>query len=352
VRFTAFTPATNPSSRFRDDSHAVRIEGLELAGRVARAQVQVEPPRLRVASVLLVDEDDNALFTSGEAVDVLIRLVNRGGLRTGALRAALSSEDSLVQLLKSEVRFDPLGPGSFSEPSQGRTGFPRLRITPGIRGNRRISLKLEVFDDSLLAAVRQVEFEVLAPVPWVGRVEDEAGQGLADVNLALSALDGSGRFYSDYTDREGRFRFELPPGFYTVALTSVPHRSAPPQNYRIEVSDSTYSILALHSAATAVAQEAAATPQTFALYPAYPNPFNSSTTISFSLPQAGEAELSIYNLLGQRVVVLAQGMQEAGAHTLVWKGRDDQGRELGSGVYVCRLRAGSQVETRKLLLLR
>ena len=108
----------------------------------------------------------------------------------------------------------------------------------------------------------------------------------------------------------------------------------------------------LAEAATAVAEETAAIPQDFALDPNYPNPFNPTTTIRFSLPQAGEAELSLYNLLGQRVATLVKGAQEAGVHTLFWDGRDGQGRELASGVYLYRLQAGVQVETRKLLLLR
>lgn len=62
--------------------------------------------------------------------------------------------------------------------------------------------------------------------------------------------------------------------------------------------------------------------------------------------------LTIYNLLGQRVATLVKGQQEAGPHTLVWDGRDGQGKKLASGVYFYRLQASAQVQTRKLLLLR
>ena len=99
-------------------------------------------------------------------------------------------------------------------------------------------------------------------------------------------------------------------------------------------------------------EEGATAPSIFSLSPNYPNPFNPTTTIRFSLPQAGEAGLSIYNLLGQRMATLVHGVQEAGPHVLQWNGRDDAGRELASGVYFYRLQAGAQVETRKLLLLR
>lgn len=103
---------------------------------------------------------------------------------------------------------------------------------------------------------------------------------------------------------------------------------------------------------TAVEEWAGVLPQRMTLLPAYPNPFNPTTTIHFSLSHAVEAELAIYNLLGQRVATLVKGLQEAGPQVLQWEGRDDAGHELASGVYFCRLQAGTQVETRRLLLLK
>ncbi|MEW6753111.1 MAG: FG-GAP-like repeat-containing protein [Candidatus Latescibacterota bacterium] len=100
----------------------------------------------------------------------------------------------------------------------------------------------------------------------------------------------------------------------------------------------------------------AAVPQALALQPNYPNPFNSGTTLRFDLPQAAAVELAVYNLAGQKVATLVQGEREAGGYTVTWDGRDTAGRPLGSGVYLCQLRASGQargqVDTRKLLLLR
>ncbi|MBI2503069.1 MAG: T9SS type A sorting domain-containing protein [Candidatus Latescibacteria bacterium] len=105
--------------------------------------------------------------------------------------------------------------------------------------------------------------------------------------------------------------------------------------------------------ATAVAEErTAALPQSFTLFQNYPNPFNSSSVIRFSLPASGEVELAVFDLAGQKVAVLAGGMREAGAYTVRWDGRDEQGHELASGVYLYRLQSGAQVETRKLVLAR
>lgn len=80
---------------------------------------------------------------------------------------------------------------------------------------------------------------------------------------------------------------------------------------------------------------------------AFPNPFNPSTSIRFSLPRAGEVSLSIYDLLGEKVTVLVSGYQNAGTHTVQWNAT---GRP--SGVYFYRLNTGEFVETKKLILVR
>ena len=99
--------------------------------------------------------------------------------------------------------------------------------------------------------------------------------------------------------------------------------------------------------------QAASLPLHFGLAQNYPNPFNSSTVIGFDLPHSDEIELSVHNLMGQKVAELIDGLRAAGAYALHWDGRDDGGRELASGVYVYRLQAGNElVETRKMALVR
>ena len=97
----------------------------------------------------------------------------------------------------------------------------------------------------------------------------------------------------------------------------------------------------------------ASLPESFTLGQNYPNPFNSGTVIRFELPASQEVELSVYNMSGQKVATLVQGVRAAGSYAVHWDGADAAGRSLASGMYVYRL-AGSEgpVETRKLLLLR
>ena len=101
-----------------------------------------------------------------------------------------------------------------------------------------------------------------------------------------------------------------------------------------------------------VVEEHNAVPELFSLQQNYPNPFNPSTTISYQLSQTVPVQLTVYNIAGQPVRRLVNEVQLAGVYQVTWDGRDDRDRELASGVYLYRLQAGEQVETRKLVLLR
>ena len=93
-------------------------------------------------------------------------------------------------------------------------------------------------------------------------------------------------------------------------------------------------------------------PTHLALAPAFPNPFNGSTQITYTLAAATPVELRIYNALGQAVRTLLQQQREAGTHQIHWDGKDDQGRALASGTYLLIMRAGAMHQTTKMLLLR
>lgn len=84
----------------------------------------------------------------------------------------------------------------------------------------------------------------------------------------------------------------------------------------------------------------------------YPNPFNPTTTIAFDLAQPGNARLSVYNVKGQLVKVLAAGELGAGSHKLVWDGRDSANRDVSSGVYFYKLQSRGHTYTRKMLLMK
>jgi hypothetical protein len=98
------------------------------------------------------------------------------------------------------------------------------------------------------------------------------------------------------------------------------------------------------SAATAVRLE---TPLVFSLESNYPNPFNPTTTIAFTLPEPETVKLAVFDLQGNAVATLVNGRTEPGRHTAVFDGTG-----LPSGVYFYRLEAGNSTETRQLVLLK
>jgi hypothetical protein len=83
-----------------------------------------------------------------------------------------------------------------------------------------------------------------------------------------------------------------------------------------------------------------------------PNPFNPSTMIYYEIPSAGQVQLEILDLRGRLVRTLVSGRVEAGRHATAWHGVGDDGRRVASGVYLYRLRSGSFVETRSMVLLK
>ena len=93
-------------------------------------------------------------------------------------------------------------------------------------------------------------------------------------------------------------------------------------------------------------------PRQYALFANFPNPFNPSTSIEYALPEAATVELSVFDILGQRVHTLVSGWQVAGFYRLAWDGRNRAYRAVASGVYFYRLETGGGVKVGKLILLR
>jgi hypothetical protein len=84
----------------------------------------------------------------------------------------------------------------------------------------------------------------------------------------------------------------------------------------------------------------------------YPNPFSGTTTIEFATSRSQPVEVAVFNVAGRRVATLVNGRMPDGASRVTWDGRDDDNRPVSSGVYFCRLRAGTEETVAKLILLR
>jgi len=94
------------------------------------------------------------------------------------------------------------------------------------------------------------------------------------------------------------------------------------------------------------------TQPSFALGANVPNPFNPSTTIPYRVSTTSRVHIAVYDASGALVKTLVDGVRGAGAWGVTWNGEDERGKRVASGVYFCRMRAGSFDETRKLVLLK
>jgi flagellar hook assembly protein FlgD len=83
----------------------------------------------------------------------------------------------------------------------------------------------------------------------------------------------------------------------------------------------------------------------------YPNPFNPETTISFSLPAKVKADLSIYNIKGQKVITLVSKQLDKGKHKVVWNGHDENGKSVSSGIYFYKLKTANHTSIIKKCML-
>jgi hypothetical protein len=92
-------------------------------------------------------------------------------------------------------------------------------------------------------------------------------------------------------------------------------------------------------------------PTQFTLLQNYPNPFNPTTRINYNVPEDGNIQMVIYDLMGREVTTLLNQNQKAGSHHLLWNGQNNQGQNVGVGMYFCQLKGKNFTKTIKMLFL-
>ena len=92
-------------------------------------------------------------------------------------------------------------------------------------------------------------------------------------------------------------------------------------------------------------------PYSYMLHQNYPNPFNPNTLIDYNLPQDGFVRISVLDIKGRELSILLEDEQTTGLKSISWRGVDDQGNKLPSGVYICLMTANGYISTKKMILL-
>ena len=242
----------------------------------------------------------------------------------------------------------------FAQPTQ-----MKLRFRAADEGSASL---VEAAVDDLLVRASTVVADVAAPTVAVqspdggvyanGQTLDVAWTAADDVgvvhaNVWLSLDDGA-----TYDQLIGSGPLDGALDWTVDAPVSQPSYDA---RVRVEVLDGQERLAVAESAAfiiepgTTAADEV---PAALVLDQNHPNPFNPQTVIRFSLPRAQDVSLRVYDVQGKLVRTLVDGHQGAGVHEVAWRGRDDRGGEVASGLYFYRLRSDGGDHVRKMTLLK
>lgn len=164
-----------------------------------------------------------------------------------------------------------------------------------------------------------------------------------DLRMELSRDNGATFTILDIAENFGVWSWKVTPPSSPACLIRISNEYAD----ALDTSDQPFSIQYQDDV-----KDRQSPPTAFALLPNYPNPFNSSTTMTVQLPEAADVEAALFNSRGMLVRSWALRATAAGNYTLLWDGRDQNGRESASGIYLCRVKAGNHQAVNRLGLLR
>jgi len=248
---------------------------------------------------------------------------------------------------------------------------PAFYSSTGSTHRWRTATKIEVRGNVVAGIdiyVKPIVRSVLGYTYVSGRVgTSSTGRGLGKFSTAgvtgaiVYAVNGNGAVYGyDVTDENGSYAIAgVAPGSYSLyvdapgyesssTINALPTYSGTDSRTPQPASGVDFILLSV----TSVDEDQPVLPADYVLKQNYPNPFNPTTNIVFSIPQTEKVTLTVYNLLGQKIATLVEGVLPAGVHRVSWSGRDAFGQQMPTGVYLYKLSGSQFSQVKRMVLLK
>ncbi|MBN1352356.1 T9SS type A sorting domain-containing protein [candidate division KSB1 bacterium] len=263
-----------------------------------------------------------------------------------------SMQDTAVTDENGKFYFEGLIPGSYKiVPEAGELGFK-----PGLLNFNMLLFSMK--DQNFVAEdITSPEVKVLAPDGGENLVSGQSDsiRWQASDNIELSSVSlyysidmgATWTLIQNVDPMLTSCHWIVPDVNSTECLVKVKAKDTS-ENPAEDVSDATFTI----TNNSAVMVESGRLPTAFYVHQSYPNPFNPSTEIEFGLKTGSHVLLQIFNVYGQEIETLIDGYQNAGSYRIQWNATDDNGVALPSGIYFYRIRAGADVKSHRMILMR
>jgi len=186
-----------------------------------------------------------------------------------------------------------------------------------------------------------------------GWVRDDNNTGVSEVEVSFNNNGGTVKtddvgYYSNFVLRGTQYTVTPTKEGFNFLPSSRTHTgmySESEQNYNATISNSSNSTLS-------ILDNTSSLPSKFTVLPAYPNPFNPSTTITYGLAGDSHVSINIYDLSGKLISTLQSSEQTQGWHSIIWNGTNQQGENVPAGIYLSRIISNNNTKTTKFMLLK
>jgi uncharacterized repeat protein (TIGR01451 family) len=341
----------------RSDQFSVTSETAYLswdAGLVENAESDLEVEK--------VIEDSRSYFYRGDSLTFVITLTNHGPDDAHGVTLIDNLPDGLEFLEASRTQDEGPNPLIWREELLAVGGTVtyrvKMRTTMELGGmDNCVTVSSISFDPDLANNIACSQVHILVPVE-LSSFNARSNQGKVILNWTTQSETENLGFHILRSESENglyvRINQEMIQGAGTTSSVSsyqfVDENELKPQtNYFYKLVDVDYKgRLNTHGPVSTVVE----VPTKHALEQNYPNPFNPETRINFSLKEAGRVTLTIYNVRGEAVRTLVSGQVSAGAHMVVWDGRNEYGQSLPSGMYIYTMRVNNFEEKRTMMFLK